>query len=134
MLSEWRGNCPRAGKDRATVSGSGWLYCCNGKHIEIVIAGIWVEHRMRAGHRTQPDKELMMDPYYWSMHASGSMWISPLLFFFVFILLLMRILAWFSRDSERGEDRETSREILDRRYASGEIAKEQYEQMNRDIE
>ena len=76
----------------------------------------------------------MMDHYYWGMHAFGFMWIFPLLVFVVFILLLMRIPAWFSRDSKRRERRETAREILDRRYAGGEIAKEQYEQMKRDIE
>lgn len=75
-----------------------------------------------------------MDPYFWGMHAFGFMWIFPLLFFAVFILLLMRIPAWFSRYNQRGESRETAREILDRRYAMGEIAKEQYEQMKRDIE
>jgi len=75
-----------------------------------------------------------MDPYYWSMHAFGFMWLFPLLFFVVLILLLMRIPAWISRYNQRGEGRETAREILDRRYASGDIAKEQYEQMKRDIE
>ena len=75
-----------------------------------------------------------MDHYYWGMHAFGFMWLFPLLVFVVFILLLMRIPAWFSRDDKRGERRETAREILDRRYAGGEITKEQYERMKSDIE
>lgn len=75
-----------------------------------------------------------MDHYYWGMHAFGFMWLFPLFFLLVLILLSMRVLAWFLRDNKRGEGRETAREILDRRYASGEIAKEQYQQMKSDIE
>lgn len=33
-----------------------------------------------------------------------------------------------------GDRHETPRQILDRRYANGEITKEQYQQMRRDIE
>ena len=75
-----------------------------------------------------------MDSYYWGMHAFGFMWIFPTLFLVILILLLVRGSGWLSRDDSRGEHRETAREILDRRYANGEITKEQYDQMKRDID
>lgn len=74
-----------------------------------------------------------MDAYYWGMHGFGFMWIFPALFLAVLILLLVRGVGGFTRNDNRKERRETAREILDRRYASGEITKEQYDQMKRDI-
>lgn len=70
-----------------------------------------------------------MNCLYWGMHGFGLMWILPLLFF--------GVLIWFlSRNSSRlspREGRETASAILDRRYASGEITKEQYDQMRKDL-
>lgn len=74
-----------------------------------------------------------MDPYYgWWWHGFGLMWIIPLGFLIVLAILLLRGGPgyWF-RGYDRGEGRESAREILDRRYASGEISKEQYEDMKR---
>jgi putative membrane protein len=79
-----------------------------------------------------------MDPSYWWWHGFGFMWIFPLLFLIVMIAFLFRGPFWFSHH-DRGhrtlDNRpESAREILDRRYASGEITKEQYEEMRRTLE
>lgn len=65
----------------------------------------------------------------------GFMWIFPLLFFIVLLVFLFRGPGWFWRDRGGGDNkRESPREILDRRYANGEITKEQYEEMRRTLE
>ena len=79
-----------------------------------------------------------MDPSYWWWHGFGFMWIFPVLFFILMIVLLFRGPAWFRRNGSREDApqsrRESPREILDRTYASGEITKEQYEEMRRTLE
>ncbi|HVC29756.1 MAG TPA: SHOCT domain-containing protein [Steroidobacteraceae bacterium] len=79
-----------------------------------------------------------MAPYGW-WPGFGFMWIFPLLFLIVVIVFLSRggpgrfwRGGW--HDNRRDEKRESPREILDRRYASGEISKEQYEEMRRTLE
>ena len=73
-----------------------------------------------------------MEPSYWWWHGFGFMWIFPLLFLIVMILLLFRgVPGCFWRSSRRDDRRESPREILDRRYANGEITREQYEEMKR---
>jgi putative membrane protein len=66
------------------------------------------------------------------------MWIFPLLFLVVVVLFLSRGPGWFWRNGGRGDRsegrHESARSILDRRYASGEITKEQYEEMKRTLE
>ena len=75
-----------------------------------------------------------MYPYSWWWHGFGFMWIFPLLFLIVVVAFLVRGPSWSPRNSDRGERREPPREILDRRYASGEITKEQYEEMKRTLQ
>lgn len=61
------------------------------------------------------------------------MWIFPALFLVVIVLLIFRSA---SRPSGGWGDRAagpTAREILDRRYANGEISREEYQQMKKDI-
>ena len=58
-----------------------------------------------------------MYPYSWWWHGFGFMWIFPLLFLIVVVAFLVRGPSWSPRNSDRGERRETPREILDRRYA-----------------
>jgi len=91
--------------------------------------------------------------HFWGPHLHG-FWIIPLLFTLLMIVfatvMARRARSWrcgmgrtwpgrFYRDqfghrwSPRGWS-ETPSQILDRRYASGEITKEQYEQIRRDIE
>lgn len=64
----------------------------------------------------------------WSWMGMGIMWALPVLL----IVLVLMMLLGRKRDDDGGR-RETPREILDRRYASGEISKEQYEEMKRTL-
>jgi putative membrane protein len=73
-----------------------------------------------------------MEPYHWWWSGFGFMWIFPLLFLIILALFLFRGPWW--RDRDRAERRESPREILDRRYASGEITKEQYEDIKRTLD
>ncbi len=73
-----------------------------------------------------------MEPYqWWWWHGMGLMWIFPLLFLIVLVVFLFRGPWWIERGQGPGARRETAREILDRRLASGEITKEQYEELKR---
>jgi putative membrane protein len=78
-----------------------------------------------------------MDTYQWLWHGMGFMWIFPFFFFFFLIAVVLCVVFlsrgpwWFGRGHDRGGHRETAREILDRRFASGELTKEQYEEMKR---
>ena len=76
-----------------------------------------------------------MEPWQW-WPGMGFMWIFPLLFLIVMIVFLFRgpWWGWHSHDRDHGNRRESPREILDRRYASGEITKDQYEEMKRTLE
>jgi putative membrane protein len=63
------------------------------------------------------------------------MWIFPLIFLVVLLLFLFRGVGWPGCGHRRTRDREeTAREILDRRYARGELTREQYQQMKRDLD
>jgi len=70
-----------------------------------------------------------MDPYWWGPHMLGWMWILPLTFLLVCLVFLFAFLfrgpRWFRGRAERHVLHEAAREILDRRYASGEITREQ---------
>ena len=76
-----------------------------------------------------------MDSYWWPPHMFAWMWILPFGFFtlcvvFMFVYLF-RGPHWFSSRKEMRELRNAAREILDRRYASGEITKDEYQEMKR---
>ncbi|HQU16798.1 MAG: SHOCT domain-containing protein [Gammaproteobacteria bacterium] len=62
------------------------------------------------------------------------MLIFPLLFLVVLFLFLFRGMGWPGCGHRRTHDREESaRELLDRRYARGELSREQYQQMKKDL-
>lgn len=63
------------------------------------------------------------------------MWIFPLLFLVVMLLFLFRGPGrpMSGGRGMRGKE-ESAKEILDRRYARGEIGREEYQQMKRDLE
>ena len=76
-----------------------------------------------------------MDPTQWWGHGFGFMWLIPL-FFFVVMLFCMR--GMFGKGSPgygtHGDDTPhlgSAREILDKRFAKGEITKEEYEEMKK---
>jgi putative membrane protein len=76
-----------------------------------------------------------MAPYWWGLHMFGWTWIFPLTFLAVCLFFLFAYLfrgpRWFYGRRDRRELCEAAREILDRRYASGEITRDQYEEMKR---
>ena len=74
-----------------------------------------------------------MEPYYYGWHSFGFMWLFPLIILIMLIACVFRGPRWMRHHQNWGEGRETPREILDRRYASGEITKEQYEDMRRTL-
>lgn len=78
-----------------------------------------------------------MDPYYWGPHFFGWMWIFPAVFLIVCVVFLFTLFSrgfgcWGAHRHRHGSG-ESARDILDKRYARGEIAKDQYEEMKRDL-
>lgn len=72
-----------------------------------------------------------MGPDYWGAQGFTFMWIIPLLFFVVF-LFFIRGMFGQSNNSRFGNGRnENAREILDKRFAKGEINKDEYEEMKK---
>jgi len=76
-----------------------------------------------------------MGPGYWGGQGFTFMWIFPLLFFIVF-LFFMR--GMFGRGSMgcgshggSATHKESAHEILDKRFAKGEISKDEYEEMKK---
>jgi len=70
-----------------------------------------------------------------SWHGFPWMWIFPLIFLVVLVLFLFQGRGWPMCGGHRRQDREeTAREILDRRYARGEISREEYQRMRKDLE
>lgn len=63
------------------------------------------------------------------------MWIFPLIFLVVMLLLLFRGGGSPMCGGHGTHTREAgARELLDRRYARGEISREEYQQMKKDLE
>lgn len=65
------------------------------------------------------------------------MWIFPLIFIVVMLVFLFRWGDWpmgGGRGRGRHDRGESAREILDRRYARGEISREEYQQMKKDLD
>ncbi len=65
------------------------------------------------------------------------MWIFPLIFLVVILLIIFRSGGWRmcgGRGMQPQDRQSSAKEILDRRYASGEISREEYLQMKKDLE
>jgi putative membrane protein len=85
-----------------------------------------------------------MEPHMWWEGGFRWMWIFPFTFMVLMMLFMGLCVFWFFRRSgcpmcgwwntPRTKDLEAPRQILDRRYASGEITKEQYEGIMQDLE
>ncbi len=78
-----------------------------------------------------------MEPY-WGPHFFGWMWIFPAIFLVVCLVFLFTFLSrgpgcWWNPNRHGRNTAESARDILDRRFASGELNKEQYEEMKRSI-
>jgi putative membrane protein len=78
-----------------------------------------------------------MDPTQWWGHGFGFMWLLPLLFFVVFIFFMRGMFGQgsFGCGPRGGNTRpqESAREILDKRFAKGEITKEEYEETKKSL-
>ena len=61
-------------------------------------------------------------------------WIFMLLFWILAVLGIVVLAKWLFSTSGSGESGKRPLEILKERYARGDIAREQYEQMRRDLE
>lgn len=74
----------------------------------------------------------MMGP--WMMGGFGWMWLMPFFWILVLGLIIWAIVAAVSRPTESGGSSEDSAlEILKRRYARGEINKEEFEAKKKDL-
>ena len=74
-----------------------------------------------------------MDPTQWWGHGFGFMWLIPL-FFFVALMFFMRGMFGCGSRGDNARHQENAREILDKRFAKGEITKMQYEEMKKTLE
>jgi len=63
----------------------------------------------------------MMDGQYWGM--GWGMWFIP--------LLIISLIIFLYKNNNSSTQKETPMEILKKRYAKGEITKEQYEEMKK---
>ena len=72
-----------------------------------------------------------MDPTYWMGHGFWFMWIFPVIFLLVFIFFMRGMFGAgrYQRGESNPPRQESAREILDRRFALGEINKDEYEEM-----
>ncbi len=77
----------------------------------------------------------MMGPYGYGIGWMAVGLITMLLFWGLVIVGIVALVRWIGAQGALGPrgSGETPLEILKRRYASGEITKEQYESMKRDI-
>ncbi|MFQ6109410.1 MAG: SHOCT domain-containing protein [Candidatus Aminicenantales bacterium] len=76
---------------------------------------------------------------FWGIHMGGWWWfwfVFALLFIAGFVLLIIVLARLIQGPEKKGypPSREDPLEILKRRYARGEITKEQFEQMKKDLE
>lgn len=71
-----------------------------------------------------------MTPEYLMGQGFGFMWIFPLLFLAVFIFFMR---GMFGQSNNSNKTIETPREILDKRFAKGEINKDEYEKMKKTL-
>lgn len=72
-----------------------------------------------------------MHPNDWWGHGLGVMWIVPVLLFVVFLFFVRAMFRQGSAGGDGGPRAESAREILDKRFARGEISREEYEDMKK---
>jgi putative membrane protein len=67
------------------------------------------------------------------MWGYGGGWGMPMLGGPLALIILVGVVFYYFNRRNGGTGAPTARTILDRRYAAGEITKEQYDQMKRDL-
>jgi putative membrane protein len=75
-----------------------------------------------------------MDVYGWGHGAMGIVWLIVLIALVAVLVFVFRGPGWSWRSDQLGGRGPSAREILDQRFARGEITKEQYEEMRRTLE
>lgn len=75
-----------------------------------------------------------MDPTHWWGHGFGFMWLIPILVFVMFIFFMRGMFGSGSPGCGRHGGKESARDILDKRFAKGEINKDEYEAMKKTLE
>ncbi|NJL44000.1 MAG: hypothetical protein HC945_01600 [Nitrosarchaeum sp.] len=68
------------------------------------------------------------------MHSPGRLFPYHVVFQFVILLAFLAVLWWLVRGSGKLRRVESAREVLDRRFASGELSRKEYLQMRRTLE
>ena len=73
--------------------------------------------------------------YSYSDHTWGGMWMifPPLLFFIALIMIPLYLWQRGGSSKSSGDNSEPPLEVLKKRYAKGEISKDQFEQIKKDI-
>lgn len=71
---------------------------------------------------------------YWGQHMSAGGWVFSIFATLIFLVLIGAVLSWLLASTSgngglRGGSRESPREILDRRLASGELSVEEYQRL-----
>lgn len=74
----------------------------------------------------------------WPGGGFGSGWmiiwgLMSILIWALIILGIVAIITWLVRQPKGGQPSETALDILQKRYASGELSKEQYEEMKKEL-
>lgn len=64
----------------------------------------------------------------------GGMWFFPLLFWILVIAGVVFILRWMRERGQEAAPHESALDVLKKRYAKGEIDRDTFEQMKKDIE
>ncbi len=78
----------------------------------------------------------------WTEHWMGGMWIFPFIMIIVMLIVVYMIFgrgnfrppcSHHSQNNYPNEQKETPLDILKKRYANGEISKEEFEKIKKDI-
>ncbi len=73
-----------------------------------------------------------MNPGEWWGHGFSFMWVIPLLFLAIVVFFIRGVFGQGGgRGQSTGSKPESAREMLDNRFAKGEISKDEYEEMKR---
>ena len=72
----------------------------------------------------------------WGMGAGTFGWLIALMFWILIIVGIVLAIQWFfgQKDQQESRAEQTALDILKKRYATGEIDREQFEAMKRDLE
>jgi putative membrane protein len=64
---------------------------------------------------------------------SGGGWLMMIFLWVLIIVGIVIVTKWFANQTSHSTHEDTAMEILKKRYARGEISKEEYEQMKKDL-